>query len=179
MFRVFQASSPQVEVDGRTVLAVSNGMLVQAVARELLESEGLDMIKPAGWYSQQAWLNVYRRIQERLGVDTLHSIGRRIPYSVEFPAERMFDVPSALASIDVAYKNAHRGGEIGHYLYLEKGPGLYEIHCDNPYSNDFDMGIVTSLVERFRGRDKFSVRMRNRPADPRKDNACIIEIARV
>jgi hypothetical protein len=178
VFKVFQASSPEVEVDGRTVLAVSNGILVGSVARELLESEDLVDIKPAGWYSQQSWLNVYRKIHDHLGPDTLYSIGRRIPYSAQFPDDQMFDVPSALESIDVAYHMAHRGGEIGHYKYVEQGLDHYEIHCDNPYANEFDIGIITSLVERFRGRLQFDVRYKQPADDPEQDNACIIEIIR-
>lgn len=179
MFKVFVASSPEVEVDGRTMLAVQNGMLVGAVARELFESCGLVDVQPAGWFNQQRWLDVYRKIHEHLGADTMYSIGRRIPYNAEFPEEQMNDVPSALASIDVAYHMAHRSGEIGHYKYVEVGLDHYEIHCDNPYSNEFDLGIITSLVERFRGRFQWDVRMKVEAANPAEDNACVIEIVRV
>lgn len=179
MFKAFQASSPEVEVDGRTVLAVQNGMLVDSVARELFESCGLENIEPAGWFSQQKWLDTYRKIHDYLGADTLYSIGRKIPYSAEFPEEQMNDVPSALASIDVAYHMAHRGGEIGHYKYVEVGLDHYEIHCDNPYSNEFDIGIITSLVERFRGRFQWDVRMKGPAENPAEDNSCEIEIVRV
>jgi hypothetical protein len=179
VFRAFKASSPEVEVDGRTVLAVSSGILVAPVARELLESCGLVDIEPAGWFPQQKWLDVYSQINEHLGADTLYSIGRRIPYSAEFPDEQMIDVPSALQSVDVAYHNAHRGGEIGHYRYVEVGLDHFEIHCDNPYPNEFDLGIITSLVERFHGRLQFETRVKLAARNPAEDNACIIEIVRV
>ncbi|MBE7492719.1 MAG: hypothetical protein HS108_13325 [Planctomycetes bacterium] len=179
MYRVYQASSPQVEVDGRTVMAVVNGMLVRALARELLEAEGIVDVQPRSWLSQQAWLNVYRAIQENLGADTLYAIGRRIPYSAEFPDEQMQDVPSALAAIDVAYHMAHRGGEIGVYKYVEAGPDHYQIQCDNPYPNVFNLGIVTSLVERFRGRMQFAVRMLPQGKGTLWDNACILDVQRV
>lgn len=179
MFRVFQASSPTVEVDGRTVLAVSSGMLVASVARELLESCGLSVVESTAWYPQQAWLDVYRKIHDCLGADTLYSIGRRIPYSAEFPDEQMFDVPSALQAIDVAYHKAHRGGEIGHYKFIERGLDHYEVHCDNPYPNQFDIGLISSLVERFHGRLQFNVNFKQDAADPEQDNACIIEVVRV
>jgi hypothetical protein len=102
-----------------------------------------------------------------------------VPYAAEFPEEQMIDVSSALQSIDVAYHVAHRAGEIGHYKYVEAGLDQYEIHCDNPYSNDYDLGIVTSLVERFRGRFQFDVRMKKHAGNPGEDNSCIIEIVRV
>lgn len=179
MFKAYEASSPQVEVDGRTVMAVVNGMLVRALARELMEAEGIAEIQPDGWIQQQAWLNVYRAIQENLGADTLYAIGRRIPYSAEFPDEQMHDVPSALAAIDVAYHMAHRGGEIGVYKYVEAGPEHYQIQCDNPYPNVFDLGIVTSLVERFRGRLQFTVRMLPQGKGALWDNACVFDVQRV
>ena len=165
-------------MDGRTVLAVSSGMLVGAVARELLESCGLSSIQPAEWYSQQAWLDVYRKIHDYLGPDTLYSIGRRFPYSAQFPDEQMFDVPSALQSIDVAYHHAHRGGEIGEYKYVEVGLDHYEIRCNNPYPNQFDIGIIASLVERFHGRLQFRVNMKQPAAQPDQNNACVVEIVR-
>jgi hypothetical protein len=90
----------------------------------------------------------------------------------------MIDVATALQSVDVAFQMAHRGGEIGHYKYVDAGLDHYEIHCDNAYSNDFDLGIITSLVERFQGRLKFQVRMKLAAAAPELDNACIIEIVR-
>jgi hypothetical protein len=179
LFRAFVASSPEVEVDGRTVLAVSSGILVASVARELLESCGLKDIEPAGWFPQQKWLEVYKKVHDHLGADTLYSIGRRIPYTAEFPDEQMIDVPTALAAIDVAYHNAHRGGEIGHYKFVEQGLDHYEIHCDNPYPNEFDLGIITSLVERFHGRLEFETRLKIAARNPAEDNECIIEIVRV
>jgi len=179
MFRVYEASSPKVEVDGRTVVAVVNGMLVRPLARELMEAEGIRNVSPGDWIPKQAWLNVCRSVQENLGADTLYAIGRRIPYSAEFPDEQMHDVPSALAAIDVAYHMAHRGGEIGVYKYVEAGPEHYQIQCDNPYPNVLDLGIVTSLVERFRGRLQFKVRMLPQPRGTLWDNACIFDVHRV
>jgi len=176
MFQPFQASLSSVEVDGRTSAAVVNGMLIRSLAREFLESEGLQLRPDAPWMPWQSWLNVCRRIQECLGEDTLYAIGRRIPYSAEFPTRQMTDLPSALAAIDVAYRQAHRGGEIGEYRYVPVGPGHYQIHCDNPYPNQLDLGIVTSLVERFRGRDRFEVRIIHKGPGRLWDNACVFDI---
>jgi hypothetical protein len=178
MFKAFQASSPKVEVDGSTVVAVTSGIIVGAVARELLSAAGLADVHQGGWYPHQLWLNVYRSIHDHLGADTLYSIGRRIPYSADFPAQRMVDVATALAAIDAAYQTAHRGGDIGEYRFVEVGQDHYEIRCDNPYPNEFDLGIVTSIVELYRGRNQYQIQFASRPTDPLIDNACVIEIAR-
>ncbi len=157
VFRPFEASSPAVEVDGRTVLSVISGMMIRSVGIELLRREGILEAKIESWFSQQAWLNVFRAISERLGPDTLYSIGYRIPTSATFPDHRMKDVATALESIDIAYHNAHRNGEIGCYEYKQIMDGTYQIRCNNPYPCDFDLGIISSLVERFRGSQIYAV----------------------
>lgn len=157
VFKPFEASSPAVQVDGRTVLSVISGMMIRSVGVELLRREGLSELTPDGWFSQQSWLNVFRAISERLGPDTLYSIGYRIPSSAEFPADQMKDVATALQSIDIAYHNAHRNGEIGCYEYLPIVDGTYQVRCNNPYPCDFDLGIVSALVERYRGSQTYSV----------------------
>jgi hypothetical protein len=179
MFKVFVAHSPEVEVDGATMLADVSGMLIAPVARHLLAAEGLGSVRPGHWYNQQAWLNVYRAIHEHLGDDSLYAIGRRIPYAADFPAEQMYDVPSALAAIDYAYHNSHRGGEIGHYRFVERGRDDFEVHVVTPYPSQFNLGIVSSLVERYRGRMHYHVSLRVKPANPHQDNTCIIGVAAV
>jgi hypothetical protein len=179
VFKAFEASSANVEVDIRTSGAIVNGMLIAGLAREFLAAENLRTDDPNIWVPWQKWLDAYRRIQESLGEDTLYSIGRRVPYSADFPDESMFDVPSALAAIDVAYQRSHRGGEIGEYRYVEAGPGHYQIHCDNPYPNMFDLGIVASLVERFRGKCHFKVALTARGPGKLWDNACVLDVRQV
>lgn len=156
-FRPFEASSSTVEVDGRTVQSVISGMMLRSVGLELLRREGLDPLRPERWYPMQAWLNVFRTIHERLGADTLYSVGYRIPQAAEFPSHMMKDVATALQSIDIAYHNAHRNGDIGYYEFIQLGDGTYQIRCNNPYPCDFDLGIISSLVERFRGSLVFNV----------------------
>ena len=157
IFRPFEASSSAVEVDGRTVHSVISGMMLHSVGRELLRREGLDPLKPERWYPMQSWLNVFRTISERLGADTLYSVGYRIPQAAEFPAHMMKDVSTALQSIDIAYHHAHRNGDIGCYEYSQVGEGIHQIRCNNPYPCDFDLGIIDSLVDRFRGSQVFNV----------------------
>lgn len=178
MFKVFQASSPDVEVDGRTGVAVVNGMLIRSVARELLTWSGMSIEALEGWMPWQPWLDLYRNIYQSLGPDTLYFIGRRIPYSAEFPGKTMADVPTALQAINVAYHQAHRGGEIGSYRFARRGADHYQVHCDNPYPNEFDLGIVTSLVERYRGRSQYRVRMGKRPGKL-WDNGCVLDVQQV
>lgn len=156
-FRPFEAGSTEVEVDSHAVHIVLSGIVLRGVGLELLRREGIDPNADVRWHPWQSWLNVFRTISERLGPDTLYSIGHRVPYVVEFPANEMRDVPTALRAINVAYHNAHRNGDIGCYEFIENGDGSCLIRCNNPYPCDFDFGIIQSLVDRFRGSLLYSV----------------------
>jgi hypothetical protein len=137
--KAFQATSPAVEVDGETVLAVVAGMGTnKARADRILGSHGLHDVKPGSWYSQQKWLDAFREIAETVGPNTLYQI-----------------IEQALGAIDVAYKMNHRGGEIGSYQFHSTSPKSGKLVCHNPYPSDFDRGIVQAMANRFKPQGSF------------------------
>jgi len=163
----FQAFDPSIEVNGQTVLAVVKGMpLAPWLAEQILASEGVSNPQPGEWYSQQAWLNAFRIVSEKVGPLTLHKIGQSIPDNADWPPG-IDDIHAALASIDVAYHLNHRRGTtvlmdletgtmeegIGHYAY----EGVDDTHgtmvCENPYPCDFDSGIIEATARRFQTPD--------------------------
>ncbi|MDH5490947.1 MAG: hypothetical protein OEY14_03135 [Myxococcales bacterium] len=168
----FQAFEPGIEVNGQTVYAVVDGVqVVQSLAFRHLRDCGIGeprpdgsvWIDPAGWYSQTAWLETFRRIAYEVGPATLFQIGQAIPKNAKFPPW-VTDIDSAIRSIDIAYHMNHRkGGEelfdpergtmregIGHYGYAPI-PGQRRIRsvCTNPYPCSFDHGIITAMARRF------------------------------
>jgi len=145
----FVALSPNVEVNGQTVLAVVDGMgAFRNLALEILKRHGVDDPKLEGWYRQQLWLDAFKEIYERVGKSTLNLIGRKIPENAKFPPE-IDSIDKALPAIDVAYHMNHRGGEIGHYAFTELGPNQAKAVCANPYPCDFDLGLIQSMAKRF------------------------------
>lgn len=178
IFRPFEASAPEVEVDARAVQIVLSGIVLRGVGVELLRRAGIDPNAQVRWHPWQAWLNVFRTISEKLGPDTLYSIGYRVPYVIEFPAQEMRDVPSALRAIDVAYHHAHRNGEIGCYEFTELGVGSWIVRCSNPYPCDFDLGIIQSLVERYRGTLLYSVHHVSGPCRKLGGSECRYQVLR-
>ena len=59
----FKACAPSVEVNGETVLSVVEGMgIFKDSAYKVLEENGIKDPAPGKWYSQQAWLNSYKKI---------------------------------------------------------------------------------------------------------------------
>lgn len=168
-----------VEVDGAAVLAVVEGMgRFKSLAYEILALHGIKAPAAEEWYPQQAWLDTFRDIGERLGPASLLQIGKQIPQLALWPAG-LRDVHEALASIDQAYHMNHRGGDIGHYRYEPLGPREGRMVCRNPYPCDFDQGIILGIARRFGPLDSALLEIPHRPKDPcRKhgDEECVYQL---
>jgi hypothetical protein len=138
-----------VEVNGAAVLAVVEGMgRYRALAYEILADRGIWAPAAGVWYPQQAWLDAFRDISERLGPASLLQIGKMIPHTARWP-DGAQDIHQALVSIDEAYQLNHRGGEIGYYRYLALGPRAGQMTCRNPFPCEFDQGILLGITRRF------------------------------
>lgn len=146
----FQASSPSVEVNGETVLAILTGMGTSSGrASKILAAHGISEPKGGQWYKQQAWLDAFKEISETLGPNTLFRIGTKIPEQAKFPPE-IKSIEQALGAINVAYQMNHRGGPIGSYDFHLEGKGKAIMVCKNPYPSDFDRGLIQSMADRFK-----------------------------
>ena len=151
----FKAFAPGVEVKGAAVMAVVKGMgSFETSARRFLAEEQIVDLREQGWYPQQAWLNAFRAIAEKLGPATLRQIGTKIPESAAWPPT-VNSIEKALASIDRAYHMNHRGGEIGYYRFEKTGEKSGLMVCGNPYPCAFDLGLIDATVKRFSLRGAF------------------------
>jgi hypothetical protein len=145
----FKAFAPNVEVNGETIRSIIDGMgMAGDLGRKILATQGIVDPQLGQWYSQQAWLNAFQTIAEKVGPSTLMAIGKAIPTNAQWPAE-INSIEKALASIDVAYHMNHRGGEIGRYKFESIGPNSAKMICHNPYPSDFDRGIIYAVVRKF------------------------------
>lgn len=166
----FIALNPKARVNGQTVLSVVSGMSIASFSKGILADNGIIDPKPGEWYSQQAWLDAFRQIAEKIGPATLNAIGKQIPEKAEWPAE-IDTIEKALGSIDIAYHMNHRidgvilfdqhSGTmkegIGHYKFEVLGDNKGKMICDNPYPCDFDMGIIEAVAEKFKPGDSRTV----------------------
>jgi hypothetical protein len=147
--KTFVASSPKVEVNGETIYSVIDGMGVfKTSAIKILGENGIDNPQPGQWYSQQSWLNAFKQIAEKIGESTLNSIGQKIPENAKFPPE-INDAHKALAAINVAYYMNHRNGDIGEYKYEKTGDRSATLTCTNPYPDEFDKGLISTMCKKF------------------------------
>lgn len=174
----FQAFAAGVEVNGQTVLSVVKGMEhSQQKALEILEENGIINPQPDQWYSQQSWLNAFKRISEEIGPYALYCIGGKIPENAKFPKD-IDSLEKALASIDIAYHMNHRGGEIGSYRFHQGPENSMHFTCENPYPCEFDRGIIEGIARRFAPQGHL-VTVKHDNAAPCRDNgadACTYRI---
>jgi hypothetical protein len=153
----FIPSEKGVEVNGQTVLSIVNALEAgRSTRHNILAKHNLTNPDPKGWYSQKDWLDAFKEISETFGVHTLFAIGEAIPENAIFPPE-IDNLESALASIDVAYHLNHRYGEIGHYTLtsFDDKKRTAIMVCNNPYPSEFDKGIITTMVRKFKPSDSF------------------------
>lgn len=161
----FKAFQPGVEVYGAVVLSIAEGMgNFKTKAERLLAQHGIQKPQPEAWYPQQAWLDTFRTIDQKIGPRTLFAIGKKILDAVDWPGD-INSLPAGMAAIDRNYHLRHRlhgvpmlneqTGEmtegIGHYDFKGlTGEHTAVMVCNTPYPSEFDRGIITAMGRRFR-----------------------------
>lgn len=145
----FKAFAPNVEVLGEVVLSFVEVMgAFRRLAEGILKDNGIEDPQPDHWYSQQAWLNSFKTITEQIGPNTLFQVARQIPLGAEI-SPNIDTIEKALFELDAAYRGTHRGGEVGHYIFVKTGERSGQMHTMNPYPCDFDRGLLDALTRRF------------------------------
>ena len=175
----FVAFAPNAEVNGETVLSIVDGMgIFKPQAIDILSKNGINNPTAGQWYKQQDWLNSFKEISMKIGVNTLFQIGLKIPENAQWPPQ-VKTIDQALGSIDVAYHMNHRQGEIGNYKFNVKGPKLGVMVCNNPYPCDFDRGIIESVAKKFKPPKTIIVKVKHddtKPCRKKGDESCTYNI---
>ena len=149
----YEALDDGVEINGQTITATLEGVRrfsdeYKETVRASLEEEGVEEPAPGEWYPQQAWLNAFGELADELDAHLLDRIGEQIPDTADWPGG-VSGVEEALRSIDVAYHENHRGGDIGHYRFERTGDRVGEVECRTPYPCPFDRGIVRATARKY------------------------------
>jgi hypothetical protein len=165
----FKAITPGTEVHVSAVKAVINSMERGKETRnEILLKHGIN-IEENEWFLQQDWLDSFKEIAENLGERNLFMIGKAIIENAQFPP--INTLQEGLGAIDVAYHMNHKidgkvlfdgatgkiSDGIGNYKLVEynEAERKAKMICDNPYPSEFDRGIITQVVRKFRPADSF------------------------
>lgn len=159
-----QDISDSVEVSGRVVLALVNVMgAFRNLSLDILRQAGVENPKEGEWYSLRSFLGAFDGMMEKIGPNTLSAVGRQIVAQAPFPPE-VDSPPKALMMLDHAYREEHRGGEVGHYHFVSKGGNSGTMVSTSPYPENFDRGLIRALVEKFEPDGLIDVHLDESPA---------------
>jgi len=142
-----------VEINGQTILATVEGVsrfsdTYNQQVCDALADNGIEDPKPGEWYPQLAWLDAFEILATELEPHLLDRIGEQIPETADWPTDPS-TVEEALQSINVAYQQNHRGGEIGYYQVVEIDDKVGTLQCKNAYPCPFDRGIIRAVTQQF------------------------------
>jgi len=175
----FRAFSPNLKVNGESVLVILKGMgTFKIYAEKILAERGLTSPQAGKWYSKQAFLDAFQLISEKLGPHTMFVIGKEIPNNSLFPPQ-IQSVEGALSMLDKAYHMNHMGGDIGYYRFKKTGVKEGVMECKNPYPCDFDRGLIEGTAKKFKSKDDGFIRVihdNSGPCRKRGEDSCLYHI---
>jgi hypothetical protein len=179
----YEAFDEDVEVHGRTILAVVDDALARfsesyrRTAYDALAANGFDEPSADEWYPQQDWLDTFEVIAAELEPHILDRLGEQIPDVAEWPSAPS-TVAEGLRSVDDAYRRNHRGGDIGRYGFESTGDRTGEMTCLNPYPCEFDRGLIRAVTRRYAPVESFVfVEERGDRCRRAGDDACVYAVS--
>jgi len=127
-----------------------------------LSADGVVQIDPRAWYPIEIEVGVLRAMYDRVGKQTLFTVGTRIPEHVALPPT-VEDIESALFAIDVGYHLNHgRNGEplfdpasgemgegIGHFVCEINDEREATIEAPGPFPCELSRGVVLGFARKF------------------------------
>jgi hypothetical protein len=186
------------EVNGTLVNLVMEGMgAFPTIATRYLNQAGVRDLHSdhETFYPLQIFTDLLAQMEKEIGDATMVGLGRFIPKEAIFPQE-IRTLEEAMKMIDVAYHMNHRDSR-GQMMFdpertppLLDGIGSYKCEfapdkrevllvCDNPYPCQFDLGIITEMVQRFKPKSSLYARVNHlsdQPCRKRGDATCTYQV---
>jgi hypothetical protein len=190
----YDQCEPGIEVNGESLGATIDAFRqYPTVVAKYLAKYGLvkvtngkpESIDRSAWYPLDKWLAAYQAIAKDVGLNSLYTIGKKIPENAAFPPH-LTDIRSALGSLDIAYHLNHRKNGtlmfdpktgvmlegIGHaWVEFAENERRATCVCEMPYPCEFDRGLITALANRFEPMAK-TVHDNSRPCRKKGDSNC-------
>lgn len=146
-FRAFAAGA---KVDGQVILSVLKVLEgFRNTAMRILREKGIDNPRPGKLYCQQAWLDAFKIISDRVGSLCLVQVGRMI-HEANFLRTDIDSLEKALVSVDEVYRKTHDNDKSGKYMFIRMGLNSARVICRTPYPCDLDKGIIQSMSWRYK-----------------------------
>ncbi|MEO1166008.1 MAG: hypothetical protein AAFV98_19650, partial [Chloroflexota bacterium] len=134
---------------GANVSVLFNNIREESL-KPLLVQHGFSTLDMNKWYSQQAFLDVIKEIEQQLSYEELVAIGISGADVLELPAE-VTDVYQLLPSIVAGYDLHHRNVPEEEGYRIEETDTEMRIVCNIPYPPFVLFGYIYGLVKRLRG----------------------------
>jgi len=123
------------------------GDYVGAVVSEVLRAEGVADPRAGEWYDTAHAAAVCEAVDERVGLNTIERVGRRLPVVVEWPAG-VRTIGDALAALDDVYENLH-DGDAGALEFEPTDAAAGRLASTTPYPTAFDEGLIHGVGREF------------------------------
>lgn len=163
------AIDPGIEVAGSSI-----GSMVDAfqqypsIVMKYLVQHGLvtgkkTEIDRTAWYPLHKWLDVYQAIAKDVGLNSLYTVGKKVPEYTELPPD-VTDIRSVFRSLNIAYHLGHRKNGVVMFdpatgVMLD---GIGTVSCEFagneqkltlkfeiPYPCEFNRGLIHAFAMRF------------------------------
>jgi hypothetical protein len=195
----YEQCEPGIEVNGESLGATVDAFKqYPAVVSKYLVKYGLvrtvngkpEPVDRSSWYPLDKWLAAYQEIAKEIGLNSLYTIGKKIPENAAFPPH-LTDIRSALNSMDVAYHLNHRKDGvpmfdpatgvmldgIGHIrTQAAENERRVTVICEQPYPCEFDRGLITALANRFEPMAK-TLHDNSAPCRKKGDTSCTYHVS--
>ena len=195
----YEQCEPGIEVNGESLGATVDAFKqYPAVVSKYLVKYDLvktvngkpEPIDRSAWYPFDKWLAAYQQIAKEIGINSLYTIGKKIPENAAFPPH-LTDIRSALGSVDIAYHLNHRKNGapmfdpatgvmlegIGHYRTQFFGnERRATVVCEEPYPCEFDRGLITALANRFEPMAK-TLHDNSAPCRKKGESSCTFQVS--
>ena len=195
----YEQCEPGIEVNGESLGATVDAFkqYPAVVSKYLVKYELVKTVngKPepidrSAWYPFDRWLAAYQQIAKEIGLNSLYTIGKKIPENAAFPPH-LTDIRSALGSMDIAYHLNHRKNGtpmfdpatgvmlegIGHIrTQFFDNERRATVLCEEPYPCEFDRGLITALANRFEPMAK-TLHDNSAPCRKKGDSSCTFHVS--
>lgn len=146
---VYKAFSPNLEITGQVIIGLIDGMgAFGNMALQILGQHGINNPQGDQWYRLQDYLDAFKEIASKTGPKTVQQTGRRIIDVAKWPPG-VDTFEKALNALPQAYQMNNRGGDPGKYEYIKTGETKGKVICNNPYPDEFDMGLLMGIASKF------------------------------
>lgn len=159
----FVVKEKGIEVCSESVISLLNALKNdKEIAMEFLAEQGITDLSPNTWHPMESSVAAQKQIFDTLGEKTLFNVGKAILETAIFPPN-IDNIHASLDMLNIAYHMNHRKNGvvmfdpatgtkldgIGNYAYTKTSENSGEVVTDNPYSCEFDRGIITCMARKF------------------------------